>query len=288
MNDFLSSLQPILELLELLGLLALAGFNLCYYFWVALGMSAMLVLAAGNKIRRWAFIGMLSGMVVSLCLQVASVWYMCVGKLGLALVLGGLVLPAMPLVPLLVDLVEDLLLSLFHLAKGLVFLAKNLPKAAVHFANGTVWLAKASAGFLSWLWLRIRGRLDGLANHGKPDKVSPQPTLPSMNPILPPTNPSACDALVSEAECLQQGSMANEQLIQDTLFAAYAAAGAKRGAQIPQETMIEPHLLKEPQGVRGRMTWQEIWVFQTVPKTAVRITFTEDGKGGADYAIQMN
>ena len=109
-----------------------------------------------------------------------------------------------------------------------------------------------------------------------------------MNPILPPTNPPACDALVSEAERLQQGSMATEKLINDTLFSAYAAAGAKRKAEIPQETMIEPHLSKEPQGVRGSMAWEEIWVFQTTPKTAVRITFTEDGKGGADYAIRMN
>ena len=136
--------------------------------------------------------------------------------------------------------------------------------------------------------LRIRRRLDGLANHGKPDKVSPQPTLPSMDPILPPTNPPACDALVSEAERLQQGSMANETLINDTLFSAYAAAGAKRTAEIPQETMIEPHLSKAPTGRPGSMTWEEIWVFQTTPKTAVRITFTEDGKGGADYAIRMN
>ena len=127
-----------------------------------------------------------------------------------------------------------------------------------------------------------------LVNQGKPDKVNPQPDSQSMNSSIPPTIPPACDALVSEAAQLPPGTMANKKLIEDTLFAAYAAAGAKRGAQIPQETMIEPHLSKEPQGVRGSMTWEEIWVFQTQPKTAVRITFTEDGKGGADYAIRMN
>ena len=86
----------------------------------------------------------------------------------------------------------------------------------------------------------------------------------------------------------EERRFASARPLRTSLTPGRAAAGAKRKAEIPQETMIEPHLSKAPTGRPGSMTWEEIWVFQTTPKTAVRITFTEDGKGGADYAIRMN
>jgi len=165
-----------------------------------------------------------------------SLWYgLVLGKLGLALIFGVLIVPSILLFPLLV----------------------NLCLLPFYFAR---WIDRK-------LW---------------PIRTFPQP----MNDSNPPTNPT--DKLVTEAEQLQKGSLANEILIRDTLLPAYAAASAKQGEEIPMDTMVEPFLSKAPTGGPGRMTWQEIWVFQTRPKTAVRITFTEDGKGGADYAIGMN
>lgn len=145
--------------------------------------------------------------------------------------------------------------------------------------------------------LAAAGQAASLANKADQEKLSPtQASLPklarnlsspAMNPTIPPSNPPTNADLVAEAEQLEKGSLANEKLIQDTLFSAYTAASAKRNAVIPQETMVEPYLSKAPEGGRGRMTWEEIWVFQTQPKTAVRITFTEDGAGGADFAIHV-
>ena len=125
MTDLLCSLLPVLEVL---GLIALTGFNLLAYFMVVPRLPVLVMFAyvdqtAGPGSRRWFFELVLGGMVVSLGLQVASLWYfLFVGKLGLALILGGLVLPAVPLTPL----VANLCLLPFHLVKGLVVLVKKV------------------------------------------------------------------------------------------------------------------------------------------------------------------
>jgi len=92
--------------------------------------------------------------------------------------------------------------------------------------------------------------------------------------------------LVSEAELLPPGSLADENLTKAVRSLANSAAGAKRNEQLPLETPVRPYLSKAPQGEPGRRTWEELWVFQAEPKTAVRLTFTENGKGGTEFAIR--
>ena len=139
---------------------------------------------------------------------------------------------------------EEKALSILGLLLFLVFGSLGLQAASIWYGIhlGKLWLALIfgvltipAYPFLLLLaagvqvgceWLCSCGRLNGLANQGEPDKVPPQPILPSMNPHTPPTNPSTSDALVSETEQLQRGSLANEQLINDTMLPAYTAAGA--------------------------------------------------------------
>ena len=254
----------LLSVVEYLGLIALTLFNLRVFPRLANGVVMATLMGGGGE-------SSVLGLAVfplscSAGILALSVWSIWVGKLGLALISGVLALPVV------------------------------LPAGAVGMVFCVFPLRFALMGLVRlWIWLerllrpgRPAAQTLSLAHHGNSDKVIPQTNQPSMNPDLPPTNPTACDTLVSEAEQLPPGSMANDKLIEDTRLPAYAAAGAKRGAGIPRETMFEPHLSKAPRGVPGRMTWEEIWVFQTTPKTAVRITFTEDGKGGAGFAIGMN
>ena len=257
MTNFLSF---VLTGLELLGLLAVVVLDLAACFGMAFMNFVFAFDAPNSEEKLPSVLGLILLLVLaSLSIQGAAIWYgLHLGKLWLALVLGVLTIPAYPFV---------------------MFLA-----AVVEVACG--WRR-------TWLQRLVRpsrpaAQASSLAKQGNPDKVIPQTNQPSMNPDLPPTNPTACDALVSEAEQLPPGSMANEKLIEDCLMTAFITASAKHQSQIPLETMVEPHISRQPAGSRGRMAWEEILVFQTTPKTAVRVAFEEDGKGGAGFAIGQN
>ena len=245
----MSNILPyLLTVLEYLGLIAVVCLDLVVCFVMSFLNLAFAFDAPKSEDKAASILGLLLLLVIgSLGLQAAAIWY--------GIHLGKLWL-------------------------ALVFGVLTIP--AYLFM---LLLAAVAEGACELLC--SRGRQDGLANQGNLDNALNHPILPAMDASIPPTNPPACDALVAEAEQHQKGSVANQQLIQDTLFSAYTAASAKRNAVIPEETMVEPYLSKAPEGGRGRMTWEEIWVFQTQPKTAVRITFTEDGAGGADFAIHV-
>ena len=254
----------LLSVVEYLGLIALTLFNLRVFPRLANGVVMPTLMGGGGE-------SSVLGLAVfplscSAGILALSVWSIWVGKLGLALISGVLALPVV------------------------------LPAGAVGMVFCVFPLRFALMGLVRlWIWLerllrpgRPAAQTLSLAHHGNSDKVIPQTNQPSMNPDLPPTNPTACDALVSEAEQLPPGSMANEKLIEDCLMTAFITASAKHQSQIPLETMVEPHISRQPAGSRGRMAWEEIWVFQTTPKTAVRVAFEEDGKGGAGFAIGQN
>ena len=76
-----------------------------------------------------------------------------------------------------------------------------------------------------------------------------------------------------------EGTLANEQLVRDATTALHKIVGGT-------EPFVK-FVVQQPVGPSGKKAWREVWVYNLKirPKQFI-ITFQEDGKGSADYAIQ--
>ncbi|GGC92736.1 hypothetical protein [Vreelandella lutescens] len=83
---------------------------------------------------------------------------------------------------------------------------------------------------------------------------------------------------------LQEGTLSNQQLIQDAMLGV-AAKVATLGCQQPES--FQPYVLAMPQGSEGSRYWRELWVVQGCnSEFPVEIRFSEAGLGAANYTIE--
>ena len=83
---------------------------------------------------------------------------------------------------------------------------------------------------------------------------------------------------------LQQGTLANQQLIRDTM-AGVAGKAATLGC-LKIDSWV-PYVLALPQGTPGSRVWRERWIVNCSGRTyPIDIRFNESGMGAADYTIR--
>jgi len=83
---------------------------------------------------------------------------------------------------------------------------------------------------------------------------------------------------------LQKGSLANQQLIRDTMLGVVGKAATLGCKKIDS---YEPYVVAMPQGMPGSRVWRERWLVNCSGKTyPIDIRFNESGMGAADYIIQ--
>jgi hypothetical protein len=83
---------------------------------------------------------------------------------------------------------------------------------------------------------------------------------------------------------LQQGSLANPQLIQDAMLGVVGKAATLGCKAIDS---YEPYVMAMPAGTPGARVWRERWVVSCAGKTyPIDIRFNESGMDAADYSIE--
>ena len=83
---------------------------------------------------------------------------------------------------------------------------------------------------------------------------------------------------------LQKGTLANQQLIRDTM-AGVAGKAATLGCMKIDSWV--PYVLALPQGAPGSRVWRERWIVDCSGTTyPIDIRFNESGMGAADYTIR--
>lgn len=96
-------------------------------------------------------------------------------------------------------------------------------------------------------------------------------------------------ASVSQAASLpegtiQKGSLANQQLIQDTMLGVVGKAATLGCKHVDSYV---PYVVALPTGAPGSRVWRERWVVTCARKTyPIEIRFNESGVGAADYSIE--
>ena len=83
---------------------------------------------------------------------------------------------------------------------------------------------------------------------------------------------------------IQEGSLANQNLIQDTMVGV-AAYVATKGCKQPKQLL--PYVVAMPSGTEGFRVWKELWVVEGYDKEyPVKIKFNEEGMGAANWEIE--
>jgi hypothetical protein len=83
---------------------------------------------------------------------------------------------------------------------------------------------------------------------------------------------------------IQEGSLANQQLIRDAMQAVVMKAGTLGCTKMDSFT---PYVLAMPEGVPGARMWKERWVITCAGKAyPVNIRFNEAGMEAAMYNIE--
>lgn len=83
---------------------------------------------------------------------------------------------------------------------------------------------------------------------------------------------------------LQKGTLANPQLIRDTM-AGVAGKAATLGCMKIDSWV--PYVLALPHGAPGSRVWRERWIVNCSGRTyPIDIRFNESGMGAADYTIR--
>lgn len=85
-------------------------------------------------------------------------------------------------------------------------------------------------------------------------------------------------------EALQEGTLANQQLIHDTKVGV-AAKVATLGCSKPEK--LQFFVMALPEGVVGARVWKEQWIISGCGKKyPVNIEFSEDGQDAANWTIR--
>jgi hypothetical protein len=83
---------------------------------------------------------------------------------------------------------------------------------------------------------------------------------------------------------IQEGSLANQQLIRDTMLGV-AGKAATLGCQSIDS--YKPYVVAMPEGSPGSQVWREKWIVTCQGNHySIDIRFNESGSGAADYQIQ--
>ena len=86
------------------------------------------------------------------------------------------------------------------------------------------------------------------------------------------------------AGTVQEGSLANQQLIQDAMLGVAGKAATLGCKQI--DSYI-PYVVALPSGTPGSRVWRERWLVTCAGQAyPIEIRFNESGMGAADYSIE--